>query len=42
LSDKVTPATSTTIRDDHGLGVPEWTPAGVWIFSQSRSHYFRF
>jgi len=31
-------------RDDHGAGVPKWTPAGVWIlgWSRSRSQYFRF
>jgi len=31
-------------RDDHGAGVPEWTPAGVCIlgWSRSRSQYFRF
>jgi len=33
-----------TTRDDHGAGVPEWTPAGVCIlgWSRSRSQYFRF
>jgi len=32
------------IRDDHGAGVPEWTPAGVYILGWrgSRSQYFRF
>jgi len=31
-------------RDDHGAGVPEWTPAGVCILgrSRSRSQCFRF
>jgi len=31
-------------RDDHGVGVPEWTPAGVCILGgrRSRSQYFRF
>ena len=31
-------------RDDHGAGVPEWTPAGVCIsgWNRSRSQYFRF
>jgi len=33
-------------RDDHGGGVPEWTPAGVgilgWSRSRSRSQYFKF
>ena len=24
-------------RDDHGAGVPEWTPAGVCILGWSRS-----
>jgi len=27
----------TSIRDDHGAGVPEWTPAGVCILGWSRS-----
>jgi len=32
------------LRDDHGAGVPEWTPAGVCIlgWSRSRSQYFKF
>jgi len=29
-------------RDDHGVGVLEWTPAGAWIFVRSRSQYFKF
>ena len=30
-------------RDDHGAGVPEWTPAGVCIlgWSRNRNQYFR-
>jgi len=34
----------TVIRDYHGAGVPEWTPAGFCNlgWSRSRSQYFRF
>jgi len=33
-----------SIRDDQGAGVPQWTPAGIWIlvWNRSRSHCFRF
>jgi len=30
-----------TVRNDHGDGMPECTPAVVWIFGWSRSQYFK-